>query len=153
VRKMVVAMARDPRVLVLKLADRLHNMRTLRYLPVEKQEQKARETLEIYAPLAHRLGMNTLKWELEDLSFSNLFPKRYEEVVRLVTDRAPSRDTYLAGDDGPPLVLEHACGHALAAQVVCGMCGEPVRARDTRPVMARDTRPVPPGRGRPPARG
>ena len=95
VRKMVVAMARDPRVLVLKLADRLHNMRTLRYLPVEKQERKARETLEIYAPLAHRLGMNTLKWELEDLSFSNLFPKRYDEVVRLVTDRAPSRDTYL----------------------------------------------------------
>ena len=96
VRKMVVAMARDPRVLVLKLADRLHNMRTLRYLPVEKQERKARETLEIYAPLAHRLGMNTLKWELEDLSFSTMFPKRYEEVVRLVTERAPSRDTYLA---------------------------------------------------------
>jgi len=95
VRKMVVAMARDPRVLVLKLADRLHNMRTLRYLPVEKQERKARETLEIYAPLAHRLGMNTLKWELEDLSFATLFPKRYEEVVRLVTDRAPSRETYL----------------------------------------------------------
>jgi len=96
VRKMVVAMARDPRVLVLKLSDRLHNMRTLRYLPPEKQESKARETLEIYAPLAHRLGMNTLKWELEDLSFATLFPKRYEEVVRLVTDRAPSRETYLA---------------------------------------------------------
>ncbi|HEX7106461.1 MAG TPA: RelA/SpoT family protein, partial [Acidothermaceae bacterium] len=96
VRKMVVAMARDPRVLVLKLSDRLHNMRTLRYLPPEKQERKARETLEIYAPLAHRLGMNTLKWELEDLSFATLFPKRYEEVVRLVTDRAPSRETYLA---------------------------------------------------------
>jgi len=96
VRKMVVAMARDPRVLVLKLSDRLHNMRTLRYLPAEKQEKKARETLEIYAPLAHRLGMNTLKWELEDLSFATLFPKRYEEVVRLVTERAPSRETYLS---------------------------------------------------------
>ncbi|HVM26816.1 MAG TPA: RelA/SpoT family protein [Mycobacteriales bacterium] len=96
IRKMVVAMARDPRVLVIKLADRLHNMRTLRYLPVEKQERKARETLEIFAPLAHRLGMNTLKWELEDLAFATLYPKRYDEIVRLVADRAPSRDTQLA---------------------------------------------------------
>jgi guanosine-3',5'-bis(diphosphate) 3'-pyrophosphohydrolase len=95
IRKMVVAMAKDPRVLVVKLADRLHNMRTLRYLPAAKQERKARETLEIYAPLAHRLGMNTLKWELEDLSFATLYPKRYDEIVRLVADRAPSRDTYL----------------------------------------------------------
>jgi len=96
IRKMVVAMARDPRVLVVKLADRLHNMRTLRYLPPDKQEKKARETLEIFAPLAHRLGMNTIKWELEDLAFATLYPKRYEEIVRLVSDRQPSRDTYLA---------------------------------------------------------
>src|SRR5918997_359170 len=96
IRKMIVAMARDPRVLVIKLADRLHNMRTLRFLPPEKQERKARETLEILAPLAHRLGMNTIKWELEDLAFATLYPKRYDEIVRLVAERAPSRDTYLA---------------------------------------------------------
>ena len=95
IRKMVVAMARDPRVLVIKLADRLHNMRTLRFLPPEKQERKARETLEVLAPLAHRLGMNTIKWELEDLAFATLYPKRYDEIVRLVAERAPSRDTYL----------------------------------------------------------
>ena len=89
---MVVAMARDPRVLVIKLADRLHNMRTLRFLPADKQERMARETLEILAPLAHRLGMNTMKWELEDLAFATLYPKLYDEIVRLVDERAPSRD-------------------------------------------------------------
>jgi guanosine-3',5'-bis(diphosphate) 3'-pyrophosphohydrolase len=96
IRKMVVAMAKDIRVLVIKLADRLHNMRTLRYLKQEKQERVARETLEIYAPLAHRLGMNTLKWELEDLAFATLHPKVYDEIVRLVAERAPSRDEFLA---------------------------------------------------------
>ena len=95
VRKMVVAMARDIRVLVIKLADRLHNMRTLSFMPPDKQEKKARETLEIYAPLAHRLGVNTMKWELEDLSFATLYPKMYEEIERLVGQRAPSRDQYL----------------------------------------------------------
>jgi GTP pyrophosphokinase len=96
IRKMIIAMARDPRVLVIKVADRLHNMRTMRFLPPEKQVRKATETLEVIAPLAHRLGMATVKWELEDLSFAILHPKRYEEIVRLVADRAPSRDTYLA---------------------------------------------------------
>src|SRR6266542_3778257 len=96
IRKMVVAMAKDIRVLVIKLADRLHNMRTLQYVRQDKQERTARETLEIYAPLAHRLGMNTIKWELEDLSFSTLHPKVYDEIVRLVAERAPSRDEYLA---------------------------------------------------------
>ena len=95
-RKMVVAMARDIRVLVIKLCDRLHNMRTLQFLPEAKQQTKARETLEIYAPLAHRLGMNAIKWELEDLSFATLYPKVYEEIVSLVERRAPSRDQYLA---------------------------------------------------------
>jgi len=96
IRKMIVAMSRDIRVLVIKLADRLHNMRTLRYLKQETQDRKARETLEIYAPLAHRLGMNTLKWELEDLAFATLHPKIYDEIVRLVAERAPSRDQFLA---------------------------------------------------------
>nr|WP_229789489.1 bifunctional (p)ppGpp synthetase/guanosine-3',5'-bis(diphosphate) 3'-pyrophosphohydrolase [Pilimelia terevasa] len=95
IRKMVVAMAKDPRVLVIKLADRLHNMRTLTFLPRPKQEQKAKETLEILAPLAHRLGMNTIKWELEDLSFGTLFPKRYEEINRLIGEHQPQREALL----------------------------------------------------------
>lgn len=95
IRKMIVAMATDPRVLVIKVADRLHNMRTMRFLPPEKQEKKARQTLEVIAPLAHRLGMASVKWELEDLSFAILYPKKYDEVVRLVADRAPSRDRAL----------------------------------------------------------
>ena len=93
---MIVAMSKDIRVLVIKLADRLHNMRTLRYVKQETQERKSRETLEIYAPLAHRLGMNTLKWELEDLAFATMHPKIYDEIVRLVAERAPSRDQFLA---------------------------------------------------------
>ncbi|MGH3273147.1 MAG: RelA/SpoT family protein [Streptosporangiaceae bacterium] len=96
VRKMVVAMSRDIRVLVIKLADRLHTMRTLRYLPRAKQEQKSREVLEIFAPLAHRLGMNTVTWELEDLAFATLYPKRYDEIARLVSERAPRREVFLA---------------------------------------------------------
>ena len=96
IRKMIVAMSRDIRVLVIKLADRLHNMRTLRYVSQASQERTARETLDIYAPLAHRLGMNTIKWELEDLAFATLHPKIYDEIVRMVADRAPSRDQFLA---------------------------------------------------------
>ena len=92
---MVVAMAKDPRVLVIKLADRLHNMRTLTFLPRAKQEQKAKETLEILAPLAHRLGMNTIKWELEDLAFGTLFPKRFEEINRLIGEHQPQREALL----------------------------------------------------------
>src|ERR687897_18399 len=95
VRKMVVAMSRDVRVLVIKLADRLHNMRTLHYLRPDKQSRIAGETLEIFAPLAHRLGMNTIKWELEDLAFAMLYPKRYDEIARMVSERAPRRDLFL----------------------------------------------------------
>ncbi|WP_422631835.1 RelA/SpoT family protein [Pseudokineococcus basanitobsidens] len=95
VRKMVVAMARDIRVLVIKLADRLHNARTWRYVSAASAERKAKETLEIYAPLAHRLGMNTIKWELEDLSFATLYPGVHAEIVRLVAEQAPARDEYL----------------------------------------------------------
>jgi len=92
VRKMVIAMSRDIRVLVIKLADRLHNARTWSYVSSESAQRKARETLDIYAPLAHRLGMNAIKWELEDLSFSVLEPKKFEEISRLVAERSPSRD-------------------------------------------------------------
>lgn len=95
VRKMVVAMAKDIRVLVIKLADRLHNARTWRFVSPESSARKARETLEIFAPLAHRLGMNTIKWELEDLSFAALHPKVYEEIVRMVGDRTPEREKHL----------------------------------------------------------
>ncbi len=96
IRKMIVAMARDIRVLVIKLADRLHNMRTVRYVKQSTQERQATESLDIYAPLAHRLGMNTIKWELEDLAFATLHPKIYDEIVRMVAERAPSRDQFLA---------------------------------------------------------
>jgi guanosine-3',5'-bis(diphosphate) 3'-pyrophosphohydrolase len=92
VRKMVVAMAKDIRVLVIKLADRLHNARTWQFVDPESSARKARETLDIYAPLAHRLGMNAVKWELEDLSFKYLEPKKFEEIERLVIERNPSRE-------------------------------------------------------------
>jgi GTP diphosphokinase / guanosine-3',5'-bis(diphosphate) 3'-diphosphatase len=95
IRKMILAMSRDIRVLVIKLADRLHNMRTLHYLRPDKQSRIASETLQIFAPLAHRLGMNAIKWELEDLAFATLQPKVYDEVVRMVAEAAPSRDEFL----------------------------------------------------------
>ncbi len=91
-RKMVVAMSRDIRVLVIKLADRLHNARTWDFIAPETAQRKAKETIDIYAPLAHRLGMNAIKWELEDLSFKILEPKKFEEIERLVGERSPARD-------------------------------------------------------------
>ena len=95
-RKMLVAMARDLRVLMIKLADRLHNMRTIAAVPHEKQQRIAQETLDIYAPLAHRLGMQEIKQQLEDLAFAALYPKRYAELDQLVATRAPERNGYLA---------------------------------------------------------
>ena len=119
VRKMVVAMARDIRVLVIKLADRLHNARTWKYVSAESARRKARETLEIYAPLAHRLGMNTIKWELEDLSFAVLYPGMYEEIVRMVAERAPAREEYLA------LVKAQVHADLKAARITATVTGRP----------------------------
>ena len=95
VRKMIVAIARDLRVLIIKLADRLHNLRTLAVLPAFKQDYIARETLDVYAPLAHRLGMQDLRQQLEDLAFAALEPRRYAEIDQMVQQRAPERDIYL----------------------------------------------------------
>lgn len=97
VRKMVVSMSKDIRVLVIKLADRLHNARTWGFVELEKAQRKAQETLEIYAPLAHRLGISTIKNELEELSFSVLYPKVYEEIVNLVRQRTPKRAEFIDG--------------------------------------------------------
>ncbi|HSB39035.1 MAG TPA: HD domain-containing protein, partial [Gaiellaceae bacterium] len=91
-RKMIVAMAQDVRVILIKLADRLHNMRTIEYLGRQKQAQKARETLEVYAPLAHRLGIHALKWELEDLAFRTLHPRKYAEIKAMVADQRANRE-------------------------------------------------------------
>jgi len=94
-RKMLVAMAKDLRVLIIKLADRLHNMRTIAAMPTWKQARTAQETLDIYAPLAHRLGMQEMKQQLEDLGFAALHPKQYAEIEQMVSTRSPERDIYL----------------------------------------------------------
>jgi GTP pyrophosphokinase len=94
-RKMVMAMAEDYRVILIKLADRLHNMRTIEYLGKQKQLQKARETLEVYAPLAHRLGIHTVKWELEDLAFQTLHPRKYSEIESMVNQRRADREKFV----------------------------------------------------------
>jgi GTP diphosphokinase / guanosine-3',5'-bis(diphosphate) 3'-diphosphatase len=94
-RKMILAMARDPGVILIKLADRLHNLRTIEYLGKQKQVQKAREALEVYAPLAHRLGIHTMKWQLEDLAFETLHPRKYTEIKAMVNERRADREEHV----------------------------------------------------------
>jgi GTP pyrophosphokinase len=96
IRKMFIAMAQDWRVLLIKLADRLHNMRTISVMPMNRQRAIAQETLDVYAPLAHRLGVQQVKWQLEDLSFATLHPKRYAEIEQMVAARQPEREAYLS---------------------------------------------------------
>src|ERR671937_1170643 len=91
-RKLIIAMAEDARVILIKLADRLHNLREIEYLGKQKQVQKAKETLEVYAPLAHRLGIHALKWELEDLSFQTLHPRKYAEIKAMVANQRADRE-------------------------------------------------------------
>jgi guanosine-3',5'-bis(diphosphate) 3'-pyrophosphohydrolase len=114
-RKMIVAMSRDVRVIIIKLADRLHNMRTLAYLKRENQLKKATETLEIYAPLAHRLGIYSVKWELEDLAFATLHPRRYAEIKRLVAARRGDREAFI--DATAQELLRHLAEAGIEAEV------------------------------------
>ncbi|SRR5579875_727998 len=118
-RKMLLAMARDWRVLVIKLADRLHNMRTIAVLPEWKQRRTAQETLDIYAPLAHRLGIQEIRWQLEDLAFATLHPKRYAEIEQMVATRSPEREIYLAQ------VLETVRGRLAELGIEAEVTGRP----------------------------
>ncbi len=95
-RKMIVAMSSDIRVILIKLADRLHNMRTIGAMSKQKQQEKAKETLEIFAPLAHRLGIHAIKWELEDLAFATLHPRKFKEIKGLVNQQRTEREGYVA---------------------------------------------------------
>ena len=119
IRKMLVAMADDIRVLVIKLADRLHNMRTIAALPAEKQEKTSWETMDVYAPLAHRLGMGELKQQLEDLCFAALHPKRYAEIDHMVATRSPEREIYLTQ------VEEEVRTRLAEVQIVAEVTGRP----------------------------
>ena len=118
-RKMLVAMAKDPRVLLIKLADRLHNMQTIAAMPEWKQKRSAQETLDIYAPLAHRFGIQDIKWQLEDLAFAALHPRRYAEIEQMVATRAPERDIYLAQ------VIDQVNERLAAARIEAQVTGRP----------------------------
>ncbi|MEU4206549.1 RelA/SpoT family protein [Rothia terrae] len=115
IRKLVLSMSKDIRVLLIKLADRLHNARTWRFVSAGSAAKKAEETLKIYAPLAHRLGLNTIKWELEDLSFAAMSPDIYAEIVRMVGERTPKMEKYLA--EGRTTILEHLNAVGIDAQI------------------------------------
>ena len=119
IRKMFVAMSKDIRVIVIKLADRLHNMRTLSALKEDRRIFKARETLEIYAPIAHRLGINSVKWELEDLSFYYLEPNKYKQVSRMVTESRAEREQYLGE------VIDTLHDEMKKVNIVCQIMGRP----------------------------
>ncbi|CAG4931997.1 bifunctional (p)ppGpp synthase/hydrolase RelA [Acidithrix ferrooxidans] len=119
VRKMIIAMAKDPRVLIIKLADRLHNMRTLAVLPEWKQRRIAQETIDIYAPLAHRLGIQEIRWQLEDLAFAVLQPRRYAEIEQMVQLRTPEREQSIG------LLLKNLKDRLLDAGVVADVKGRP----------------------------
>ena len=119
IRKMLVAMADDWRVLLIKLADRLHNMRTLAVMPEWKQRRTAQETFDVYAPLAHRLGVQQVRWQLEDLAFATLHPKRYAEIEQMVAARAPQREEYLEK------VLVHVRGRLEEMGIVADVTGRP----------------------------
>jgi len=118
-RKMLVAMAKDPRVLLIKLGDRLHNMRTLAAMPEASQKRTAQETLDVYAPLAHRFGIADIKWQLEDLAFATLHPRRYAQIEQMVAARAPERDLYLAQ------VTEQVQERLAAARIEAQVTGRP----------------------------
>jgi GTP diphosphokinase / guanosine-3',5'-bis(diphosphate) 3'-diphosphatase len=118
-RKMLIAMAKDIRVILIKLADRLHNMRTLAALPEERRIEKARETMEIYAPLAHRLGISSIKWELEDLAFFYLEPVKFRQVSQMVSESRKAREEYLAQ------VIEQLTTELEAIGVVAEISGRP----------------------------
>lgn len=116
-RKMLLSMARDPRVIIIKFADRLHNLRTLRYLPADRIQAIANETLDIYAPLAHRLGMARIEWELEDLAFKHLHPKEYKEIVARVVGSRHERERIIDSFVGP---LRHSLEQEAVHATVIG---------------------------------
>ena len=118
-RKMLIAMAKDIRVILIKLADRLHNMRTLASLPQEKRLEKSLETMEIYAPLAHRLGMQSMKWELEDLAFYYLEPRKYHQIQKMVSESRSARESYLTQ------VIDEMQRELAAINVVAEISGRP----------------------------
>jgi GTP pyrophosphokinase len=134
VRKMVVAMSKDIRVILIKLADRLHNARTWGFVESESAERKARETLEIYAPLAHRLGIQTIKWELEDLSFAVLHPKLYVEIDSLVTERTPESERFVRD------IIEQISGDLKSARVKAQVVGRQKQHYSIYQKMIRQSR-------------